>query len=70
MTISSDNSMRRGHGAFRPAGTGVALTINCMPCGGRFGNPIGGKRFRWRGVMNVWHCPSCVEKREQKAKAA
>lgn len=67
--ISHDNSSRVGHAAFAGAGTGVPASRNCMPCGKHFLNQVGGGTYKWRGVLNVWHCASCKAKRAERLAA-
>ena len=49
--MNSDTSTRSHHTAFRPAGTGHALTWHCMACQRVHGQTLGRKRVR-----GVWVC--------------
>lgn len=67
--IGHDNITRAGSGKPSMAGTGLATTRNCMPCGRNLLQTVGGGIFTYRGVRNVWHCAGCKDKREARQAA-
>jgi hypothetical protein len=67
MTISSDNSTRRGAQGLQFA-VPQAFTRHCMPGSHHVSNRQGGSMVRYRGVR-VWCCAGCTTARAEKARA-
>lgn len=67
--MTHDDSTRAGSPSFTQPGIGLVSTRHCMPCDRRVSTP-GGKYLRYLGAPRIFHCTSCVAKRERKAVAA
>jgi hypothetical protein len=60
--MSSDDSMSQGTHGFRVAGTGLAMTRDCMPGNHRVLHTAGSAWIRYRGIR-TWCCAECTAKR-------
>lgn len=60
--MSSDDSMSQGTHGFRAAGTGLAMTRNCLVGNHNVMHTAGSAWIRYRG-MRTWCCAACTAKR-------